>query len=211
MTRILCLTLGFGLLFGLVGCDNVDITQMQQLLGASPPSGAFEGDWFLDSTSGVYFGESRMEEREDGTYIIPPAGALTNGAANLTFEDGSVLKGHVSMTWEQGAFQQKVVETDPDTGAPLKMITTATFPWDLHSETGHLLFLCTGVIQERHQTLEGGRIVFQEDIQPALLRGVGVGVYEGYVLKSDAHIVLETRNDVPGIAWYDPGVIEKAP
>ncbi len=210
MIRLLSLLVCVGLLFGLMGCDNVDITKVQNLLNPPRPVGEFEGDWWLDLTSAVYFGELRVEEREDGIYFVAPAGALTEGTLKMTFQDGTVLNGHVAMTWDDGGLVQKVLEVDPDTGAPLKTLSTGSFPWQLYSETGEVLFLATGVIQERYMYWENGQIVSQEDVQPALLRGVGVGLYQGYVFTSDGYVSREIRDGVPGLAWSGPGLIEKA-
>jgi len=190
---------------GQSGCFNLDVLKPKP----PPPVGEFQGDWWLDGTSTAIFGELTMEEREDGVYMVFPAGIIPEGTLTLTFTDGTVLTGHLTMTWGDRDIVRLITEVDPETGAPLRAIGTGSFPWEMYSETGEMLFIGTGTIVERHFVFQDGQVIEQEDIQPAILKANGVGPYKGYTLTSEVKVNPETRDGKPGQAFYGAGVIEK--
>ncbi len=152
---------------------------------APPPVGEFQSEWWLKLTTTALFGEMSTEEREDGVYIVAPPGFLPDGDTKLTFTDGTVLTGLTISRWEQGGLIDRIVEVDPETGAPLKTITTGFFSWEMYSDAGELLFIGTGLVQERSKTWQDGQTIEIKEIQPLLLRGTGFGVYKGYSLTTD--------------------------
>ena len=203
------LLVGMSLLVAFVGCDNVDITQVQQILNPAKPVGEFEGEWWLELSTITAFTQPTTEEREDGTYIVGGAGLHPNGKGTLTFADGTVLKLVGISRWDEGALVQRIAEVDPDTGAPLLTIMTGVFAWEVHSPTGELIFLGSGTIQERHYTWQDGVTVGVLDVQPLVLKGTGVGLYEGYSIREETIGAVEVRDGVPGMAFTGSGRIEK--
>lgn len=197
------------LLVAFVGCDNVDINQVQQILNPAKPVGEFEGQWWLELSTIAGFTQPVTEEREDGAYIIGGAGLHPNGKGTLVFADGTVLNLVGVSRWDEGALVQQIVETDPDTGAPLLSIMRGVFAWEIHSPTGELIFLGSGTLQERHYTWQDGATVAMLDVQPLVLKGTGIGLYEGYSILEETIGVVEVRDGVPGMAFTGSGKIEK--
>jgi len=186
---------------------------IDDLLGTKPkpppPVGEFQSEWWLNLTTLALFGEMSIEEREDGVYLVYPPAFLPDGDTKLTFTDGTVLTGLTISRWEQGGLIGRIVEVDPETGAPLKTIGTGFFSWEMYSDSGELLFIGTGRVQERDVTYQDGQMVALKEIQPSLLRGTGFGVYKGYSLTTDIMGEMEIRDGVPGLAFEGPGKIEK--
>jgi len=178
---------------------------------SSMPTGEFQTEAWLDLTSTSTFGENpTMEEREDGMYIVFPAGIVPEGTMVLTFAAGGVLKTHVVTRWEDGGLVRRIVETDPETGAPKVAIGTGSFAWEMYTDTGQLIFVGIGTIVERRFVFnQEGQVIEGKDIQPSLLVATGVGPYKGYVLTNDIMSVQEVRDGVPGLAFSGPGTITK--
>jgi hypothetical protein len=190
------------------GCDSVDIAKVQNLLNPPTPTGEFEADEWTDFFTDVkLFGEITFEQRGDVHYLVLPSG-LGNTSVTMRFADGTTLPVQMIYRWNAGDFVHKIIETDPETGQPLRTVLDGSPTWEMYTETGQLLF--TGVyhvVARRHEFQDGIPVAFQSE-QPGTCEGVGVGLYEGHTIKFENFITSELRDGKLYLHGVWSGMIE---
>ena len=136
---------------GQAGCGIDDVSKPKP----SMPTGKFQADHWADMTTFVYFSNPTIEERKDGNYIILPA-LVADSFIIMNFADGSALRAEIMNRANAGSAAMKVVEADPNTGAPIHGVYyRAELIWDMYTEAGQLLFTGAAHIPERHYYFNG--------------------------------------------------------
>jgi len=179
---------------GQSGCGVDDVSKPKPPM----PTGKFQADFWVDMTTMVYFGNQTVEKRDGDTYIIAPAG-VADSFIVMNFVSGSSMRAEILNRWSAGSAVMKVVEADPNTGAPIHGVQQVELTWDMYTEAGQLLFTGAGHIPERHYYFnKDGVPVKIEDVKAATAEGAGVGPYEGHtIMLGEVYTSMEMRDGKP--------------